>query len=114
MDLISDWWMAQLAAQDYFSRLQASGFSQLPFGQNDLVAAGFPASLAMSMTGSGGAGTLNGASTASSRSGGESKSNGRNKKDRKSNSNSNSGNSNSNAFKVRIVIIFYCDDPSVY
>lgn len=42
--VLIDWWsMAQLAAQDYFSRLQATGINQ--FGHSDLAAA-FPGGLA--------------------------------------------------------------------
>lgn len=96
--------MAQLAAQDYFSRLQASGFPQLPFSQNDL--AGFPPGLAASM----GMPPMNGNSSGggSSRGGGggggggvgESKGNSRSKKSNKSNNNS-SNNSAANSYKVR-------------
>ncbi|XP_032306300.1 uncharacterized protein LOC6495241 isoform X5 [Drosophila ananassae] len=50
----ASWWsMAQLAAQDYFSRLQASGLS--PFPHPDLAAAFGPAGMGMG-AGAGGAG----------------------------------------------------------
>lgn len=100
--------MAQLAAQDYFSRLQASGFGQMPFSQNDL--AGFPPGLAASM----GMLPMNGNSASgggggSSRGGNESsKGNSRSKKDRKSNnSNNNSSNNNAaaNQYQVRLATI---------
>lgn len=100
--------MAQLAAQDYFSRLQASGFGQMPFSQNDL--AGFPPGLAASMgmlpmNGN----SASGGSGGSSRGGNESsKGNSRSKKDRKSNnSNNNSSNNNAaaNQYQVRLATI---------
>uniref|UniRef100_W4VRC8 Putative toutatis n=1 Tax=Corethrella appendiculata TaxID=1370023 RepID=W4VRC8_9DIPT len=55
----ASWWsMAQLAAQDYFARLQASGMSQLPFPHPDLAGAfqGLPGlgALGAQATGSGG------------------------------------------------------------
>ncbi|KAH8253044.1 hypothetical protein KR032_003327 [Drosophila birchii] len=51
----ASWWsMAQLAAQDYFSRLQASGLS--PFPHPDLAAAFGPAAMGMGGAGAGGSG----------------------------------------------------------
>lgn len=104
---VLDWWMAQLAAQDYFSRLQqASGFGQMPFSPNDL-GGGFPPGLAASlgmppMNGSTASGGGSGSGGGSSRGGGgESKGNSRNKKERKNNSNNNSSNnSTANSYKV--------------
>lgn len=101
--------MAQLAAQDYFSRLQASGFGQMPFSQSDL-AAGFPPGLAASMgmapmngnASSGGGGGGGGGGGASSRGGNDSKGgSSRNKKDRKGNNNNSSNNSAANSYQVR-------------
>lgn len=101
--------MAQLAAQDYFSRLQASGFGQMPFSQNDL--AGFPPGLAasMGMLPMNGNSASGGGGGGSSRGGNESsKGNSRSKKDRKSNnSNNNSSNNNAaaNQYQVRLATI---------
>lgn len=89
--------MAQLAAQDYFSRLQASGLSQLPFSHSDLAAAaaaGFPSSLGGM---GGGVNPVNG--TSSGRGGGAEPKNSRNRKDKKNNANTMN---NSNAYKVSI------------
>lgn len=80
--------MAQLAAQDYFTRLQglqASGLS--PFGHPDLAAA-FPSALGMG-------GSVPTSTSGSGRQSGETKSNSKNRKDKKLSSNSNSSNNNS-------------------
>lgn len=86
----SGWWsMAQLAAQDYFTRLQASGIS--PFAHPELAAA-FPSGMGM-----GGVSVPTSSSTNTRQSGGETKSNNKNRKDKKSsNSNNSTGNSNNN------------------
>lgn len=103
--------MAQLAAQDYFTRLQqASGFGQMPFSPNDL-GGGFPPGLAASlgmppMNGSATSGGGGGSGGGSSRGGGESKGNSRNKKERKNNSNNNSSNNSAaNSYKVSITSV---------
>lgn len=85
--------MAQLAAQDYFTRLQATGLN--PFPHPDLAAA-FPGGLSgMGGVGGNSGGGGGGASTSSGSRGGEGKSKSRSKKD-KSNQNNNSGGHGSN------------------
>lgn len=72
-----DWWsMAQLAAQDYFSRLQASGMGQ--FAHPDLAAA-FPGGLA-------GLGNLNAGASSNNSSNNSSKSNSKSSRKEKRNS----------------------------
>lgn len=90
----ASWWsMAQLAAQDYFSRLQASGLSA--FSHPADLAAAFPGGLAgMTAAAAAAANTATGSTTASGslrQNNGESKGKGR--KEKKS-SNSGSGNNN--------------------
>lgn len=83
--------MAQLAAQDYFTRLQASGLSAFPHPAD--LAAAFPGGLA-GMTGA----TNNAGSSSSSNSrqnNGDSKGKGR--KEKKSNSSNNSTGHNSSS-----------------
>lgn len=85
---ITGWWsMAQLAAQDYFTRLQASGLS--PFAHPDLAAA-FPSSMGM-----GGVSVPTSTSGSGRQSGGDTKSNSKNRKDKKQSSNNSSSNNNS-------------------
>lgn len=90
MIIFSGWWsMAQLAAQDYFTRLQASGIS--PFAHPELAAA-FPSALGM-----GGVNAQTPSSGNSRQSGSDSKSNNKNRKDKKSsNNNSSIGNATNN------------------
>lgn len=78
-----NWWgMAQIAAQDYFTRLQASGLSAFPHPAE--LAAAFPGGLGAM------AGATNSTSTSSSRqnNGGDAKGKGR--KEKKSSANANS------------------------
>lgn len=76
------WWsMAQLAAQDYFTRLQASGISAFP--HPDLASA-FPSS--MGMGGVNNTGTSSHSSSTNRQNSGESK--GKSRKEKKSNSSS--------------------------
>lgn len=82
--------MAQLAAQDYFNRLQASGMS--PFAHPDLAAA-FPAALGM-----GGVNVPTSSANSGRQGSSDNKSNNKGRKEKKSNTNSNShmaGNKNS-------------------
>ncbi|XP_061518779.1 uncharacterized protein LOC1277930 isoform X8 [Anopheles gambiae] len=108
--LHNNWWsMAQLAAQDYFARLQATGMSQLPFSHD--LAGAFPAGLglgAMSAAaaaaavaatggnaaggGAGGSGSGTGGSGGGSGKGGSGGGKGK-KRDRSSNSNSSNASS---------------------
>lgn len=83
--------MAQLAAQDYFTRLQASGLPGFP--HPDLAAA-FPGGLGMGGVNSGGNPmTQSQSSSANSRqSGGESK--GKSRKEKKSSNNNSAGGGN--------------------
>lgn len=85
----SGWWsMAQLAAQDYFTRLQASGLQGFP--HPDLAAA-FPGGLGMGGVNSGGNPmTSSQSSSANSRQSGGGESKGKSRKEKKS-SNNNSG-----------------------
>lgn len=84
--------MAQLAAQDYFTRLQASGLSAFP--HPDLASA-FPSALSMGGVNSGGGTTSSQSSSSNNRqSGGETKS--KSRKEKKS-SNSNSGGTGNNS-----------------
>ncbi|XP_055614522.1 spidroin-1-like, partial [Uranotaenia lowii] len=89
--LHSSWWsMAQLAAQDYFARLQASGMaSQLPFPPGADLAGAFPGGLGLGAM-SAGAGSPGGAGAngKGGGSGGKAK-----KRDRSSNSSSSSASS---------------------
>lgn len=82
---ILGWWsMAQLAAQDYFTRLQATGLS--PFAHPELAAA-FPSGLGM-----GGVSVPTSTSGNSRQSGGDNKNSNKGRKEKKSNSgNNNSG-----------------------
>lgn len=92
VDVCLGWWsMAQLAAQDYFTRLQASGLSAFPHPAD--LAAAFPGGLpgmagATNNTGSS-------SSTNSRQNNGESKGKGR--KEKKSNSGNNSTGHNSSS-----------------
>lgn len=84
------WWsMAQLAAQDYFSRLQASGLSAFPHPAD--LAAAFPGGLAGMGATANNAGTSS--STNSRQNNGDSKGKGRKEK-KSSSSNNNSGHNN--------------------
>lgn len=100
--------MAQLAAQDYFTRLQATGLN--PFPHPDLAAA-FPGGLSGMGGNSGGSGGGGGASTSSGSRGGEGKSKSRSKKD-KSNQNNNSGghgaNMSAQSAAASSYKVFYC------
>lgn len=82
--------MAQLAAQDYFSRLQASGLSAFPHPAD--LAAAFPGGLPGLGTTANNAGSSS--STNSRQNNGDSKTKGRKEK-KSSNSNNNSGHNNS-------------------
>lgn len=95
--------MAQLAAQDYFTRLQASGLS--PFPHPDLAAAfpgmvgmgGVNASGSSSSGNGGGGGGGSGGGGGGGRHGGENKNTNKGRKEKKSNNNSGSGGGNSNS-----------------
>ncbi|EAT46809.1 AAEL002037-PA [Aedes aegypti] len=96
--LHSSWWsMAQLAAQDYFARLQASGMSQLqfPHGAAELAGA-FPGGLgalgAMGAAGAAGAAAAGNSGPGGSNGKGSGGSKGK-KRDRSSNSNSSNASS---------------------
>lgn len=81
--------MAQLAAQDYFARLQASGLS--PFQHPELAAA-FPSGMGMG-------GSVGGTSSGGRQSSGDSKNTAKSRKEKKSNNSSNAmgGGSGGNA-----------------
>lgn len=86
--------MAQLAAQDYFSRLQASGLSAFPHPAD--LAAAFPGGLA-GMTAAAAAAAGNSAAGSSSSSSSSRQNNGDSKgKGRKEKKSSNSGSGNNN------------------
>ncbi|XP_031616444.1 bromodomain adjacent to zinc finger domain protein 2B isoform X2 [Contarinia nasturtii] len=86
----ASWWsMAQLAAQDYFTRLQASGLS--PFPHPDLAAA-FPG-----MAGMAGASNSAGSTSSSNSRQNNGDSKGKGRKEKKSNSNNNNSGHNSSS-----------------
>ncbi|XP_058819752.1 uncharacterized protein LOC131682355 isoform X3 [Topomyia yanbarensis] len=95
--LHSSWWsMAQLAAQDYFARLQASGMSQLQFPHGADLSGAFPGGLGLGAMGAGGAGASGGSGNAGG-GGGAGGSNGKGGgagKGKKRDRSSNSGSSN--------------------
>lgn len=95
VDSIGWWSMAQLAAQDYFTRLQASGLSAFPHPAD--LAAAFPGGLA-GMTAAAAANNAAGASSSSSsrQNNGDSKGKGRKEK-KSSNSGSSTSSSNNNS-----------------
>ena len=79
--LILDWYaMAQLAAQDYFTRLQATGLSQMPFHPDMASFAGMAGMGQLGGSGSGGGG---GKASSNSSAGSSSKK----KEDKQSNAN---------------------------
>lgn len=84
--------MAQLAAQDYFTRLQASGLSGFP--HPDLAAA-FPGGLGMGgVNSSGNPMTSSQSSSANSRQSGGGESKGKSRKEKKSSNNNSTGGGN--------------------
>ncbi|XP_055539532.1 uncharacterized protein LOC129726625 isoform X4 [Wyeomyia smithii] len=101
--LHSSWWsMAQLAAQDYFARLQASGMSQLQFPHGADLAGAFPGGLGLGAMGAAGAGGAGGTGNAGGTGGGGSNGKGSGggkgkKRDRSSNSNSSNASSGGGA-----------------
>jgi hypothetical protein len=108
---LTGWWsMAQLAAQDYFTRLQASGLGgQVPFGHPELAAM-FPQGLGMSGgnmgTGSGGNNSNNTNSGGGGSGGGgnnrSSNSSKNKKKDKGGNSGGHHGGGGGNSYKVSL------------
>lgn len=86
------WWsMAQLAAQDYFSRLQATGLSAFPHPAD--LAAAFPGAAGLGGIGATGNNTGSSSSGGSRQNNGDSKGKGR--KEKKSNSGNSGHNNNS-------------------
>ncbi|XP_055641579.1 uncharacterized protein LOC129778600 isoform X3 [Toxorhynchites rutilus septentrionalis] len=114
--LHSSWWsMAQLAAQDYFARLQASGMSQMAFPHGADLAGAFPAGLGLGAMGgaggaSGGAATGGGGGGANGKGGGGGKGK---KRDRSSNSSSSNASSTGGAGGMNAASYKNSSSPSV-
>ncbi|XP_058453009.1 uncharacterized protein LOC131431358 isoform X3 [Malaya genurostris] len=120
--LHSSWWsMAQLAAQDYFARLQASGMSQLQFPHGADLSGAFPGGLgSLGAMGAAGAGAGAGGSGGATGGGGVGGSNGKGggagkgkKRDRSSNSNSSNASSSGGAGGVNSSSYKNSSSPSV-